>query len=382
MYIARALNLRKMLVSKSHIILGPRQTGKSTLIRAEFSKAKKYNLLLKEDFRRLSFDSSLLRKEITKADKIVIIDEFQRLPELLDEVHYLIEEYGTHFLLTGSSARKLKTQSINLLGGRARFVNLHPFIYKELGEKFSLDRALNYGLIPGIYFSDNPEADLNAYVATYIEQEIAREGLVRNLTTFTRFLEVAALCNAEQIDYTSISNDAQIPRTTIHEYFKILEDTLIGYVLPAWQETKKRKPVARAKFYFFDWSIPKHLQEIKTVSKKSEIYGKAFETYMFHELKTFCDYTGGKDLHFWRTHQQDEVDFILDNKIAIEVKATEHFRNDFLRSLIKLKEENLLEKYIIVYLGKDLHLELYPWVEVLNYQSFLKKYLFKFSEKS
>lgn len=374
-YVPRALNLKKLVANKSHIILGPRQTGKSALIRAEFPDAKKYNLLLKEDFRRLSFDSSLLRKEVTKSDKLVIIDEFQRLPELLDEVHYLIEEYGTHFLLTGSSARKLRNQNTNLLGGRARFIHLHPFTYHELKKKFSLERALNYGLIPGIYFSEEPEADLNAYVSTYIEQEIAREGLVRNLTTFTRFLEVAALCNAEQIDFTSISNDAQIPRTTIHEYFKILEDTLIGYTLPAWRESKKRKPVATPKFYFFDWAIPKHLQEVKTVSKKSELYGKAFESYIFHELKTYCDYNGSKELHYWRTQQQDEVDFILDNKIAIEVKASENFRPDFIKSLVKLKQEELLEKYILVYQGKDLHLEEYPWLEVLNFESFLKKYL-------
>jgi len=371
-YIPRTLDLAKLVSKKSHIILGPRQTGKSALIRQQFPSAKKYNLLLKEDFRRLSFDPGLLRKEISKTDRIVIIDEFQRLPELLDEVHYLIEEYGTHFLLTGSSARKLKSQNINLLGGRARFLHLHPFTFEELGERFSLERALSYGLIPGIYFSDEPELDLNAYVTTYIEQEIAREGLVRNLTTFTRFLEVAALCNGEQINYTSISNDTQIPRTTIHEYFKILEDTLIGYQLPAWGESKKRKPVATPKFYFFDWAIPKHLQEIKTVSRKSELYGKAFESYFFHELKSYCDYHSVKDLHYWRTNQKDEVDFILDNRIAIEVKASEIFKKDYIRSLERLREEKLLQKYFIVYLGPDLHLEDHPWLQVLNYQSFLK----------
>lgn len=373
-YISRILDLKKLLKKKSHIILGPRQTGKSLLIKTNFPKAKKYNLLLKEDFRRLSFDPTLLRKETSEKDKLIIIDEFQRLPELLDEVHYLIEEYGTHFLLTGSSARKLQSQNINLLGGRARFIYLHPFVYSELKEHFSLERALNYGLIPGIYFSDDPEADLNAYVSTYIEQEIAREGLVRNLTTFTRFLEVAALYNAEQINFTAISNDTQIPRTTIHEYFKILEDTLIGYILPAWQESKKRKPIASSKFYFFDWAIPKHLQEIKNVSKKSEIYGKAFESYIFHELKTYADYSN-KKLHYWRTYQQDEVDFILDNKIAIEVKASENFKNDYIKSLIRLHDESLLEKYILIYQGKDLYLKEYPWLEILNYESFLKKYL-------
>ena len=371
-YIPRTLNLKNLVAKKSHILLGPRQTGKSALLREQFPNAKKYNLLLKEDFRRLSFDPTILRKEISKSDSVVLIDEFQRLPDLLDEVQYLIEEYGTHFLLTGSSARKLKSQNINLLGGRARFLYLHPFTFQELGKDFSLERALNFGLIPGIYFSEEPELDLNAYVTTYIEQEIAREGLVRNLTTFTRFLEVAALCHAEQIDFTSISNDTQIPRTTIHEYFKILEDTLIGYRLPVWGETKKRKPIATPKFYFFDWSIPKHLQEIKQVSPKSEIYGKAFESYMFHELKTYCDYHNVKDLHYWRTSQKDEVDFIFDNRVAIEVKGSQIFKPDYVRSLAKLREENLLEKYFVVYLGKNLNLPEYPWLKVMHYQSFLE----------
>lgn len=371
-YIPRTLDLRKRLEKKSHILLGPRQTGKSTLIRMQFPEAKKYNLLLKEDFRRLSFDPSLLRKEISKTDRLVIIDEFQRLPELLDEVHYLIEEYGTHFLLTGSSARKLKSHNINLLGGRARYLNLHPFTKQELGSAFDLDRALNYGLIPGVYFSSEPDLDLSAYVSTYVEQEIAREGLVRNLSTFTRFLEVAALCHGEQIDFTSISNDAQIPRTTIHEYFKILEDTLIGYRLPAWGQTKRRKPIATSKFYFFDWAIPKHLQELRHVSRKSEIFGKAFESYIFHELKTYCDYNNIKDLHYWRTVQKDEVDFIYDNRVAIEVKSSEVFKKDYVRSMLKLRDEKIIENYYLVYLGKDLSLAEYPWLKVLNYENFLK----------
>jgi predicted AAA+ superfamily ATPase len=230
---------------------------------------------------------------------------------------------------------------------------------------------LNYGLIPGLYFSEQPDLDLDAYVSTYIEQEIAAEGLVRNLTAFTRFLEVAALCNAEQIDYSSISSDSQIPRTTIHEYFKILEDTLIGYLLPAWQETKKRKPVATSKFYFFDWAIPKQLQSIKNITEKSEIFGKAFESYMFHELKTYCDYNQIKDLHYWRSRNQDEVDFILNNEIAIEVKASKVFKKEYIKSLKKLKEENLIKTFYIVYLGPDLHLKEEPWLKILNYKNFL-----------
>lgn len=375
-YIKRWLNLAQLVKKKSYIVLGPRQTGKSQLIKKLFPNVKKYNLLLKEDFRKLSFDPTLIRKEITSEDKLIIIDEFQRLPDLLDEIHFLIEEHNVHFLLTGSSARKLKKQNINLLGGRARFINLHPFTFTELKKDFNLERAINFGLIPGIYFSDEPQLDLNAYVSTYIEQEIAREGVVRNLTTFTRFLEVASLCHAEQIDFTSISNDAQIPRTTIHEYFKILEDTLVGYMLPVWRETKKRKPIASPKFYFFDWSIPKTILEINNISKKSPLFGKGFESFIFQELKAYSDYHQ-KELHYWRTYEQDEVDFILDQKIAIEVKSSEVFKMDYLKSLERLKDENLLEKYILIYLGKNLKLKDKPWVEILNYQTFINKYLVK-----
>jgi predicted AAA+ superfamily ATPase len=259
------------------------------------------------------------------------------------------------------------------LGGRARFLRFHPFTYIELKGHFSLEKVVNIGLIPGIYFSDDPEKDLDAYLATYVQQEIANEGLVRNLTTFTRFLEVAALCNAEQIDYTSVSNDAQIARTTIHEYFKILEDTLIGYLLPAWKKSKKRKPIATSKFYFFDWAIPRKLQEISGITPKSEIFGKAFESYMFHEIKTYCDYHGIKDLHYWRTKDQSEVDFIIDNKIAVEVKGSKVFNSDYLNSLNKLREEKIIKEFYLVYLGNDLILEEYPWVKVMNYQNFLTK---------
>lgn len=368
--VKRTLNIQNMLQKKSYLLLGPRQTGKSFLIREDLKSAKKYNLLLTEDFRKLSFDITTIRKEYKPEYDIIVIDEFQRLPELLDEVHYMIEEYGVRFLLTGSSARKLKKDNINLLGGRARFAYLHPFTFHELGDHFNLNRVLNYGLIPGIYFSDEPEKDLDAYITSYIELEIAREGLVRSLPSFTRFLEVAALSNAEQIDYTAISSDAQIPRTTIHEYFKILEDTLLGYTLPTWKQTIKRKPIASSKFYFFDWSIPKKLQGIQNITQKSANFGKAFESYIFHELKTYCDYYDG-ELHYWRTRDQYEVDFILNHKVAIEVKASSHFKKEYVKSLSKLKDEESIEQFYIIYLGEDLKIDDFKWVKVLNYQNFL-----------
>jgi len=368
--VKRTINLQSLLKKKSYILLGPRQTGKSFLIREELKSAKKYNLLLAEDYRKLSFDITAIRKEYKPEYKIIVIDEFQRLPELLDEVHYMIEEYDVRFLLTGSSARKLKKDNLNLLGGRARFAYLHPFTFNELGDLFDLNRAVNYGLIPGLYFSEEPDKDLDAYLASYVELEIAREGLVRSLPSFTRFLEVAALSQAEQVDFTSISNDTQIPRTTIHEYFKIIEDTLLGYMLPTWKQAKKRKPIATSKFYFFDWAIPKKLQGIKNITEKSTVFGKAFESYIFHELKTYCDYNN-TELHYWRTRDQHEVDFILNHKIAIEVKASHQFKKEYVKSLAKIKEEDSLEQFYIIYLGPDLKLDEFKWIKVLNYQNFL-----------
>jgi predicted AAA+ superfamily ATPase len=371
--IKRTLDLKKLLKSKSYILLGPRQTGKTFLIRQQLPKVKKYNLLLQEDFQKFSFDITLLRKELTAEDKLIVIDEIQKLPELLDEIQYLIEEKGIRFLLTGSSARKLKRQSTNLLAGRARIIALHPFTSKELGKLFTVERAVNFGMLPSVYLSDKPLVDLKSYVGLYVQQEISHESLVRNLTTFTRFLEVASLCNAEQIDFTSISNDTQVSRTTIHEYFQVLEDTLIGHRLPAWLATKKRKPMTTDKFYFFDWGVAKTLQGIKEVPPKSEIYGKAIESLVFQELKAYCDYNDIDELHYWRSYQKDEVDFILNNKVAIEVKSGVVFRKDWISSIQNLYNEKLLNKYFIVYLGKTLNLEEYSWLQVINIEEFFAK---------
>lgn len=372
MEVRRLLNLQNTLKSKSAFLLGPRQTGKTFLINSTLRDCKIYNLLYKDVFRKLSFNPSIIREELRPEDRIIVIDEIQKLPELLDEVQAIIEEHRVRFLLTGSSARKLRKYGTNLLGGRARQLNIHPFVKKELGTNYDLDRIINYGLIPGIYFSDNPEADLDSYIDTYIQQEIANEGLTRNLPAFSRFIEIAALCNAEQIDFTSISNDAQVPRTTVHEYFQILQDTLIAEQLPVWSESKTRKPVATPKLYFFDWGVVRKLQGLSTVQQKSPVFGKAFETYLYHEIRTYCDLMGVKHLHYWRTHQQDEVDFIINNEIACEVKAASIVSQKDLKSLVRLQDEKRLKKYFIIYTGKNV-MNLLPdrSITALPYQVFL-----------
>ena len=217
MYIPRKLDVAAILEKKSCFLFGPRQCGKSSLIRETLPDAYVLDLLSGDTFRRLARNPGYI-DEICREPRPVVIDEIQKMPSLLDEVHRLIETKGINFLLTGSSARKLRKGGVNLLGGRARVRNIHPFSASELGDAFDLDRAINYGLVPGIWNSDSPDEDIAGYVSLYLEQEIIQEGATRNLPAFSRFLEVAALSSGEQINYQSISSDAQIPRSTVQEY--------------------------------------------------------------------------------------------------------------------------------------------------------------------
>jgi len=350
--------------------MGPRQTGKSWLINKNLSKYRVYDLLDSEVYLTLSRNPKRLEEELKPNEKIIIIDEIQKIPSLLNEVHRLIEKYDIHFLLTGSSARKLRQGGTNLLGGRARSKHLHPFIFWELKEHFDLLKALNYGLIPSIYFSDEPEEDLKAYAGDYLKEEIAAEGLTRNVSAFSRFLEVAALCNGLMLNYSKISNDAQVPCSTVQEYFHILRDTLIGFNVPAWKKSLKRKSISTSKFYFFDVGIVRYLQNRSLLKNGSPEFGNAFETYFAHELKTFVDYTGLKQLSYWRSKSGYEVDFIIDDTIAIEVKAKKNISLRDLRGMMALKEENKIKHYVVVSLEKRSRqingIHILPWDEFLQ----------------
>lgn len=230
-WIERTLDIGFLVEKKSYFLFGPRQTGKSTLIKNTFKgrSVPIYDLLDHKTYVKLSYNPGIIAQEINDKTEVVVIDEIQRLPVLLNDVHRLIEEKGIRFLLTGSSARKLRRGGVNLLGGRARVKYLHPFTFKELKEQFDLKRVIERGLIPSIYFSDDPKADLEAYVGTYLQQEIIAEGLLRNIPAFSRFLKVASFCNGTIVNFTNIANDAQVKRTTVYEYFEILKDTLILY---------------------------------------------------------------------------------------------------------------------------------------------------------
>jgi len=287
------------------------------------------------------------RKEVTDRDRIVVIDEVQRLPDLLNEVHRLIEERRIRFLLTGSSARKLRGGGVNLLGGRARTQYLHPLTSGELGAQFDLTRAAEHGLLASIYFSDDPRADLEAYSGTYLQQEIVAEGATRNAPAFSRFLRVAALCNATIVNFTNIANDAQVPRTTVYEYFEILKDTLVLHELPVWRKSIKRKPLSSSKYYFFDVGVAAMLQGRLFRSGTPE-FGQALETIVFHELIAHRDYVSGEPLTYWRSTSGFEVDFVIGDHTAIEVKAKENVSADDLKSLLALAEERKFRSLLCV----------------------------------
>ncbi|MCB1215349.1 MAG: DUF4143 domain-containing protein, partial [Deltaproteobacteria bacterium] len=249
--------------------------------------------------------------------------------------------------------------------------HLHPLIFSELGKGFDLLQALNHGLLPSIYDSDAPEEDLRAYTADYLQQEIAQEGLTRNIPAFSRFLEVSALCNGQQINYTEISNDAQVARSTVREYFQILQDTLIAFELPAWKKSKVRKAMTTSKFYFFDVGVAASLQGRGPVRESSPLFGPAFEHYLFHELKTFVDYTQSGSLAYWRSTSQFEVDFILNDSVAIEVKAKKNLSPRDFKAMKALKEEKRFAHYLLVCLEE--RARSVEGIKVLPWQDFIKK---------
>ena len=356
-YIKRIIDIQSKLKNKSLFLFGPRQTGKSSLIANQIQDDVKlsWSLLNARIRRRCQDDPGVLRDEIETRgiqDGLVIIDEIQKVPELLDEVHLLIEETDIRFLLTGSSARRLKEQGVNLLGGRAGKMNLHPFVWPEIREfNPTLDRILKYGLLPSAFLSETPDDVLDDYINVYLQDEIAGEGLVRQLPKFERFLEVAALTNAEEINYSNIASDVMMSRASITEWYGILYDTMIGFAVSPYTKTKKRKAVETERFYYFDVGLVRFLLGLGDLVDTQTEYGKLFETYIAEELLAYLDYNKRKEkLSYWRTRQSSfEVDFVIGDDIAIETKTTKLVNeNKDLRGLRALKEEGIFKKYIVV----------------------------------
>lgn len=343
---------------ETFFLWGPRQTGKTTLLRAIYPKALWLDLLKADEYRAYLQNPERLRGiiEARGATPQVVIDEIQKVPQLLDEVHWLHENRKVRFALCGSSARKVRRGAANLLGGRAVRYELHGFTAAELANRFDLDRILNSGYLPSIYLSDRPRRLLGSYVADYLKEEIAAEGIVRALPVFSEFLDLAALSDTQLVNFSTIARDCGVSSHTIKGYFQILVDTLLGRWLPAYKKRPKRRVIGAPKFYFSDVGVVNHLAKRGTLQPGSELYGKAFENWVFHELSAHNAYSDAfATLSYWRLASGIEVDFIVDDlKVAIEAKATRRITADHLRGLRSLAQDHpRIGRRVVVCLERD-----------------------------
>ena len=340
----RSLNLPPSGV-ETFFLWGPRQTGKTTLLRRTYPQARWLDLLKTDEYRRYATRPELLRQELEAEPPgpggQVVIDEAQKVPALLDEVHWLIENRDIRFALCGSSARKVRRGAANLLGGRALRYELRGLTSDELGADFDLDRTLAHGYLPRIYESPRPRRLLDAYISDYLREEIAAEGLARNLPAFSAFLDAAALSDCEPVNFANIARECGVSNHTARNYFGILEDTLLGRWLPAYRRRRKRRVAVSPKFYFSDVGVANRLARRGEPARGSESYGKAFENWVFHELSAYIIYREvDADLSYWRLPSGVEVDFVIgDVEIAIEAKSSARISSAHLRGLRTLGKE-------------------------------------------
>lgn len=350
----RYLQLENELDS-SIFLFGARQTGKSTILRSQLDKAVYIDLLDSELLMRFRSNPSLLYQMLQDKDAntIVVIDEIPEVPELLNEVHRLISEKGIKFVLCGSSARKLKRKGYNTLGGRAYPCYFFPLVSAEIPD-FDLNKALLHGLLPTHYFAKNPQRLLAAYIDVYLKEELLQESIVRQLGSFQRFLEVAALSNGEMINYSNIATDCGIKTHTVRAYFDILEDTLIGYRIPAYTKVLKRRLIHAPKFYFFDVALPHYLLNRTSLAQGTIEYGHAFEHFIIQELVAYIGYNHKSEkLSYWRTQTGVEVDAVIgDAKVAIEIKSTDNIQNKHLKGLKSFVSDYPGARPIVVSLDK------------------------------
>lgn len=354
--------------TESAFLWGARQTGKSTLLKALYPDSLYFDLLLSDEYDRFQRNPALLRQILLAADakNLVIIDEIQKIPELLNEIHWLIVNTNSRFILSGSSPRNILRTGGNLLGGRALRYELYPLVYREIPD-FDLLRALNNGLLPRHYLAANPVKLLSAYVGSYLRDEIMAEAKIRNINSFSRFLEMAAFSNGEMVNYSNIASDCGVSAPTVKEYFQILEDTLTGRFLPSFQKKPKRRVILAPKFYFFDIGIANYLLKRGRIEMGSESFGKAFEHFIYLELYAHSKYSDLNYLiSYWRTASQIEVDFILgDHEVAIEVKSTNMVTLRHIKGLKSFADEYQVKKLIVVsndpYPRKIENVVILPW---------------------
>ena len=341
--------------TNSLFLFGARQTGKTSLLREHFPNNIYYDLLEFDTMMRFRQRPSLLRDLLEEVPNgsLVIIDEIQQVPELLNEIHLLISRKQIRFILCGSSARKLRRNSVNTLGGRALPTTLYPLVSAEIPD-FNLIRAVNNGMMPAIYPLENPRRQVQAYVDVYLKEEIMAEALVRNLMGFSNFLRAAAMTNGEMVNYQNIAQDCGVSAKTVKEYFSILADTLIGYMIPAYSRTNKRNVVQAPRFYFFDVSIPNFLLNRGELLPGSPEFGHAFEHFFMLELIAYLGYNNSVEpLSYWRTYTGLEVDAVIgEARIAIEFKSVTEVRTTHVKNLKRFAEEYPKARLMIVTLDK------------------------------
>jgi uncharacterized protein len=360
----------------STLLLGPRGTGKSTWIRQRLPTATTYDLLDTSLALRLARDPGVLAREVAALPRgsWIVLDEIQKVPALLDEVHRLIETAGLKFLLSGSSARKLRTGGANLLAGRALRADMFPLTAREIGSAPALDR-IPYGMLPRAIELERPRAYLEAYAQTYLREEIQAEALTRNIGAFARFLDVAARQNGMVTNVSNISREAQVARQTVQGFFEILVDTLLGHWLPAWRPRRATKVVAHPKFFLFDAGVARVLGGRLPYPPTPDELGVLFETYMLHELRAWLSYTGrGYPLTYFRTHDDVEVDVFLEDArghVALEIKSAPNWRKEFSKGLTRVATEVKGVRRFGVYTGTRALRE--GEVEVLPYARFLER---------
>ena len=359
----------------TYFLFGPRGTGKSRFVEDFYKNGLFFDLLDARIFNELVADSSRLSLKIPEgfADWVVI-DEVQKIPALLDEVHRLIEKRGLRFVLTGSSARRLRRKNVNLLAGRALTYRLYPLTARELGGDFDLGRSLKYGHLPAACTTRSPNMFLKSYVKTYLQEEIQQEGLTRNLPAFSRFMEAASFSQGSPLNISAIARDCAVNRKIVENYFSILRDTLLSYEIPAFTRRAKRDLMTSVKFYFFDVGVFRSLRPAGPYDADSETGGVALETLVLQEIAARNEY-GNYDygIYYWRTRQGLEVDFILYGERgfkAIEVKHSARVRREDFKGLRQFKKEHPEAELLFVYSGVRRYHE--GGIEIVPAEMFLK----------
>jgi len=369
----RNIATRKLVIKlppgRSAFLWGPRKTGKTYWLAHTFPRQVRIDLLQTDVFGEYAARPALLRERYAEHKGLIILDEIQMAPDLLNEVHWLIENRGISFLMTGSSARKLRRQHANLLGGRARRYTMHPLVYSETGG-FDLEAVMQSGLLPPHFLSEDPVADLRSYVADYLREEIAAEARVQNIPAFAEFLRVAALTTGGLLNYTNVARESGVSAKVVRSYFQILEDTMLGFRLAPWGKARRRRLIETEKFYLFDVGVANYLAR-RAPREGTPEFGKSFEHFLLLELKAYQAYVNPElDLHYWRTSTGLEVDFVLgDMAAAVEVKAGRVHDGD-LGGLKALREEFGVKRALVVSMERQRRklqndLEVLPWREFL-----------------